>query len=308
LIDQVRENAHFLQFSNLLSFPEITHGIFTRKGGYSQAPFNGVNVSLSTGDVVDDVLRNRLLVLQTLGIENDPCATLWQVHGADVAVLDPDNEVWDDWRDDWAHRSYEVDGQELVWTRRPRRKADAILTRKQHVTLALSFADCTPILLYDPVEHVIGIAHGGWRGTVRGIALAVVEAMNQHYGCEPHNIFAGLAPSIGPCCYEVSAYVRDLFQGDEQFSEMPTQERYRDAVRASAAFSMKQRADRPEPTLHLDLWETNHNQLVLAGLLPEHIELPGVCTGCNTDLFFSHRIEQGKTGRFAVVLTLRNQA
>jgi YfiH family protein len=307
LIEQERENACFLQFSNLLSFPEITHGVFTRLGGFSEAPFNGLNVSLSTGDNADDVLRNRLLVLQTLGVEDDPCATLWQVHSGEVAVLDPDREVWDDWRDDWAHRSYSVDGHELMWTRRPRRKADAILTRERNVTLALSFADCTPILLYDPVEQVIGIAHGGWRGTARGIALASVEAMVQQYGCTPGNIYAGLAPSIGPCCYEVSANVRDLFEGVEQFSEMPTQERFREAVRASATFSLKQRAHRPEPTLHLDLWQTNYNQLVLAGLTPEHIEFPGVCTGCHTDRFYSHRMEQGKTGRFAVVMALRDQ-
>ncbi len=304
MIEQQSEQTRFMQFRNLLPFPEITHAVFTRLGGYSSAPFNGLNVSLSTGDDVDDVLRNRLLALSTVGLEDNPCATLWQVHGADVAVLDPAREAWDDWRDDWAHRSYNVNGHELIWSRRPRRKADAIITQERNVTLALSFADCTPILLYDPVQHVIGIAHGGWRGTARGIALATIEAMQRHYDCSPRNILAGLAPSIGPCCYEVSPYVRELFQGDEQFSEMPTHIHYRGAVRKSAVFSLKQRPHRSEPTLHLDLWETNRNQLLLAGLTSEHIELPGVCTGCNTDLFYSHRMEQGKTGRFAVVLAL----
>jgi copper oxidase (laccase) domain-containing protein len=101
--------------------------------------------------------------------------------------------------------------------------------------------------------------------------------------------------------------VQRLYLGEEQFNEMPTLERYRKPVRESAVFTMKQRADRPAPTIHLDLQETNHNQLLMAGLLPTHIEMPGICTGCQTALFFSHRVEQGKTGRFPVVLALRDR-
>lgn len=308
MIEQQWENAHYLQFSHYLQFPEITHGVFTRLGGYSTTPYKGLNASFSTGDSLENVLHNRLLVLQSLGLQAYPCATLWQVHGADVATLDPGETTWDDWRSDWPHRSYQLEGQELVWTIKPRRKADALITRQQKVTLALSFADCTPLLFYDPVLRVIGLAHGGWRGTARGIALATVEAMCDQFDCRPRDIYAGIAPSIGPCCYEVSEQVQKLYLGQIQFDEMPTLERYRDVLREAAVFSMKQRADRPGPTLHLDLQETNRNQLLMAGLLPEHIEMPGVCTGCRTDLFYSHRVEQGKTGRFPVVLALTANA
>ncbi len=86
---------------------------------------------------------------------------------------------------------------------------------------------------------------------------------------------------------------------------MPTLERYRKLVRESAVFSTRQLPDRT--SLRLDIRETNRNQLLMAGLLPEHIEMSGICTGCRTDLFFSHRVEQGKTGRFPVILAL-NQA
>src|SRR6266705_260731 len=166
-----------MQFGHYRQFPEIRHGVFTRLGGYSTTPYKGLNASYSTGDTIDNVVRNRLLVLQTIEIEEYPCATVWQVQGADVATLDTEKEVWDDWRSDWPHRSYVVDEQELVWTIKPRRKADALITKQRGVTLALSFADCTPLLFYDPVERAIGLAHGGWRGTARGIALATVEAM-----------------------------------------------------------------------------------------------------------------------------------
>ncbi len=304
MIEQQRDSARYLQFHQLQPFSEIVHGVFTRHGGYSQPPFASLNMSSGVGDSSDHVIRNRLLVLETLGLENHPCATLWQVHGADVAILDPDNETWDDWRTDWPYRSYTIDERDLLWTFRPRHKADAILTQQRGIALALSFADCVPIVFYDPVQHVIGIAHGGWRGTARAIVLATVEAMRSRFDSQPRNILASLAPSIGPCCYEVSEYVRALFLGEKQFDDIPADQRYREAVRDSAVFTMRQRPDRPAPTPHLDLWETNRNQLLMAGLLPEHIELPEICTGCRTDLFFSHRVEQGKTGRFPVVVAL----
>jgi YfiH family protein len=307
LIEQRRDNACFMQFSHYLQFPEITHGVFTRLGGYSTTPYKGLNASFSTGDSLENVTRNRLLVLQSLDLQAYPCATLWQVHGAAVAMLDTDKNIWDDWRTDWPHRSYCVEDQELIWTIKPRRKADGLITRQPGVTLALSFADCTPLLFYDPVQHVIGLAHGGWRGTARGIALATVDAMCEQLNCQPRDIYAGIAPSIGPCCYEVSEQVRRLYLGQDQFHEMPTLERYCTMVRESAVFCMRQRADRSGPTIHLDLQETNRNQLLMAGLLPEHIEMPGICTGCQTALFFSHRVEEGKTGRFPVVLALRDR-
>ena len=303
MIERQGDNARYLQFSQYLQFPEITHGVFTRFGGYSTPPYQGLNASLSTGDTLDNVLRNRLLVLQTLGIVEYPCATLWQVHGADIAVLNTEAEVWDDWRNDWPHRSYDVEGQELLWTRKPRRQADAVITQQRGVTLALSFADCTPILFYDPVQHALGLAHGGWRGTARGIAFATVAAMHEQFGCQPKNIYACVAPAIGACCYEVSEQVRRLYIGEEQFEDVPTAAPYRSMVRESAVFSTRQLPERV--SLRLDIRETNRNQLLMAGISPEHLEMPNICTGCRTDLFFSHRIEHGQTGRFPVVLAMR---
>jgi polyphenol oxidase len=303
LIELREDNACYMQFGHYRQFSELRHGVFTRLGGYSKTPYEGLNASFSTGDALENVVRNRLLVLQSLEIEAYPCATLWQVHGAEVATIDTESEIWDDWRDDWPHRSYCVGEQELVWTIKPRRKADALITRQRGVTLALSFADCTPLLFYDPVQGAIGMAHGGWRGTARGIALETVEAMSEQFACRPENIYAGIAPSIGACCYEITEQVRRLYMGEVEFNEMPTAEKYREKVRESAVFSTVQLAD--STSLRLDIRESNYNQLLMAGLLPEHIEMPGICTGCSTDLFFSHRMELGKTGRFPVVMALR---
>src|SRR5258708_13559567 len=196
LIEQQRENACFLQFNQLLPFPEITHGVFKRLGGHSTTPYQGLNASYSTGDSFDNVVRNRLTVLEALDISTYPCATLWQVHGADVATLDTEQEVWDDWRTDWAHRSYFLGERELVWTTKARRKADAIITRQAGVALALSFADCTPLLFYDPVQRVIAMAHGGWRGNARGIFPATGQALSNRLEFQSPPILAGVAPGI----------------------------------------------------------------------------------------------------------------
>ena len=256
----------------------------------------------------DNVVRNRQLALHSLALDDIPCVTLWNVHGADVFAPDVRNNSSREtarvsptschWRSDWAYHTYYTQ----AWTAEEIHKGDALITQQRGVALALSFADCTPIALYDPVTHSIGIAHGGWRGTARGVVLATIGAMIETFGSSPKNIYAGIGPAIGPCCYEVSQNVQDLFMGREQFADMPTQEQYCGLVRESAVFTPVSLPDKE--SLRLDLWETTRRQLLMAGLLPEHIEVAGICTACNVDQFFSHRAEHGKTGRFPMILAL----
>lgn len=298
MIAQQQETTCYLQFHHIGQFPNVIHGIFTRQGGYSLPPYRGLNTlgSLRGGDDIDTVIRNRKLALHSLELEEYPCVTLWNVHGAEVHVPD----IARTWRGDWANRSY----YDQKWTPEEIHKGDALITDRHGVALALSFADCVPIVFYDPVKQVIGIAHGGWRGTARGVVLATVDTMRERFGSQPRDILAGIGPAIGPCCYEVSEQVRELFLGMQQFDTMPTQQQYRGAVHESATFSTLQLPDRK--SLRLDLWETNRKQLLFAGLMPEHIEVSGVCTSCHVDHFFSHRTENGKTGRFPVIIAMSN--
>jgi YfiH family protein len=299
LIEQQHEALHYLQFSHYQPFPDLIHGIFTRQGGFSPPPYLGLNTSMPVRsehrDSVDNVIRNRQLVLQALDIQEYPCITSWQIHGADIATF----SYQDEWRTDWAYHSY----YERTWTPSSIRKADAIITHERGIGLALSFADCVPIVFHDPVEQVIGIAHGGWRGTARGIVVATVEAMSAQFGCLPTNIRAGIGPAVGLCCYEISEQVQQLFSGELSFDDMPTRPHLRSLVRESAVFTTVQLADRT--SLRLDLQETNRRQLLLAGLQSEHIETVDICTSCNTERFFSHRGENGITGRFAVMIALK---
>ena len=288
-------NISYLQFDLFQRFPEVIHGVFTRQGGCSPAPFASLNTSRGGGnDSQENIAHNRYSTLTTLNLEETPAITLWQVHGADVITY----SSHDEWRTDWAYPSY----FERKWSPESIRRGDALITREHSTVLTLSFADCVPIVFYDPVQRVIGMAHGGWRGTARGVVLTTIAAMQARFGCQPGDIHVGIGPAIGACCYEVSEQVRQIFLGEENFPEMPVEERWRETIRASAIFTELPLAERV--SLRLDLAATNRQQLLLAGVPAEQIEVMQICTSCNTDLFFSHRAEHGVTGRFAVVIAL----
>lgn len=298
MIEHQHGDLRFLQFEHYQQFPELIHGIFTRQGGYSLEPYRGLNTSTSLkgGDSIEHVISNRQMTLQTLNIAHYDSVTLWQIHSADVITVDTHNA---EWRTDWAYASYYYQ----KWAPASIHKGDALISKQRGLALALSFADCTPITFYDPVEQVIGIAHGGWRGTARGIIFATVEAMQQQFGCQSQHIYAGIGPAIGPCCYEVSRDVQELFLDGSQFADMPTKKRYRDLVRESATFTQLDLGGKE--SLRLDLRVTNRKQLLAAGLQRAHIEEADICTGCHTDSFFSHRSENGQTGRFPVIMALK---
>ncbi|MBW7882019.1 MAG: peptidoglycan editing factor PgeF [Caldilineaceae bacterium] len=165
--------------------------------------------------------------------------------------------------------------------------SDGLITDATALPLVLVFADCVPVLLYDAEHHALGICHAGWRGTVNGAAAATLWAMQAAYDTDPAQVTACLGPSIGPESYEV---------GDEV---------------VSLALAHLQHADQlfyypngPEQRPYFDLWAANRQQLVAAGVLPDHIEISGIDTARNTADFFSHRAEQGRCGLFSMVAWL----
>jgi YfiH family protein len=166
-------------------FPRyVLHGVFTRRGGVSPAPWDSLNVGATVGDEQVRVLENRARSFATLGRQMGSLFDVWQVHSADAVFAE-------------APRPPEQDHY----------KADIILTDKPDVTLYMRFADCVPILLHDPQKGVVGIAHAGWLGTVRQAAAAAVHAMRERYGSKPGDIQAAIGPSIGVDHYEVGADV-----------------------------------------------------------------------------------------------------
>jgi YfiH family protein len=153
---------------------------------------------------------------------------------------------------------------------------DAVVTQLKDFCLCVSTADCVPILLYDKEKEVIAAVHAGWRGTVGRIVEKTIEVMKSQYGSEGKNIVACIGPSISLESFEV---------GDEVY-----------AAFEEAGFDMTRIARRYEKW-HLDLWEANRVQLLAHGVLPEHIEVAGICTFQHHEDFFSARRLGIKSGR-----------
>jgi len=242
-------------------FPRaVVQGVFTRQGGVSPAPWASLNVGGTVGDESDRVIENRTRSFASLGRRMDSLFDVWQVHSADAIFAE-------------APRPPQADHH----------KADIIFTDRPGVTLYMRFADCVPILLHDPRKHVVGIAHAGWLGTVRGAVSAALQAMMGRYGSHAEDIQAAIGPSIGVDHYEVGADVVGRVQG---------------AFGAGSGSLIQVR----DGKTHFDLWAANRLQLEQAGV--RQIEVAGICTACHLDDWYSHRAERGKTGRFGALIAL----
>lgn len=152
---------------------------------------------------------------------------------------------------------------------------DALVTAQPRVLIGVKTADCTPILLCDPVRNVVGAVHAGWRGTAALVASRAVEAMQAEFSSDPADVVALIGPAIRECCYRVGEEVIAAFSkhlGDE--------------------FCRDQ-----DGTIHADLHGANRRALETAGVRPANIHSINLCTACNPGLFFSHRRDAGKTGR-----------
>ena len=196
-------------------------------------------------------------VLEGAGLAMGRVAWGWQVHGADVARV----------------REGGFGGH-----------VDVLVTTAPGVPLAIFTADCLAIVLADVEAAALAVAHVGWRGTVRGATQAAVSAVVAA-GARPERIRAAIAPSIGPCCYEVDTPVIDAF---------------------AAAYPQHWRAwtipARDAAHVMLDLWAANTTLLEQAGLDPAHIDNPRLCTACHQDTLYSYR--KSNKGRLATLASL----
>ncbi len=254
------DSLRYYQFDLLADSP-VAHAVFTRQGGVSKGEWASLNVGLTVGDAPENVFENRSLSFQAVGQPIESLSDSWLIHGTDVFIYDsprPPDQISPP-------------------------KADIILTDKPGVSLFMRYADCVPIMLYDPIKNAIGLAHAGWKGTVKMVGRRAVEAMSEKYGSDPADILAMIGPSIGPDKYEVGEEVIEAVES---------------AFGSDASRLLPKYGD----STHFDLWEGN--RLVIANAGVKHVEVAGICTGKNVNDWFSHRVEQGKTGRFGALLSL----
>lgn len=245
---------------------QIVHAVFTRRGGVSPEPWAALNVGALVGDDLNRVIENRRRAFRAVGRDPSSMYDVWQVHGVEVVCTD-------------APRPLD----------QPHLKADAILTDNPAVTLFMRFADCVPILLFDPVHRVVGLVHAGWKGTVGQIARQVVKAMQANYRTRPADVRAAIGPSVCARHYKVGADVIE-----QVLQKLPQQ----------AEQILEYDQNEPEASkAYFDLWLAN--QLILEDAGVEKIEVAGICTACHTEEWYSHRGENGRTGRFGALIGLR---
>lgn len=248
------------RFAVLEAEPGCAAGVSTRRGGASGGAFSAMNLSHSVGDARAAVEENRRRLGAALGY--DPARQVFaeQVHSARIAAVDG------------------AGGRVVP-------DVDGLVTDRPGVALTAMSADCPCLVAYDPIRHVAGAAHASWRGTVAGMAGALVRALADRYGSRADDLRVGLAPSIGPCCFAV----KDDFVA---------------AVRAALPYA-DEHLRRDDGRTTFDLWACNRRQLVDAGVRPERIETAGLCTLCRPDLFYSYRRDGPNGGRFAAVVVLQ---
>lgn len=226
--------------------PELLAAESTRHGGVSEVPYASLNLGTSTADLPKYVAENRVRFWQSLGVEAAQVATSHQVHGSEVlTVTHPGN-----------YTGY-----------------DALITRQRGILLAVTVADCTPILVYDSVHQAVAAIHAGWRGTVQAIVTKTLEKMRVKFGTDPADCYAYVGTCIDECSFEVGAEVA------EQFSVA------------------HRRFDPVAGKYLVDLKKANSEQLLAAGVNKNHIEISIFSTVLHNHSYFSYRYENGQTGR-----------
>lgn len=254
-----------LRFPSLAAYPGLVHAVSTRQGGVSTGGYASLNLSTSTGDSRENVDANYRRLAEAMDLPRERFTTTWQVHGTHVV-----------------RATAQTVGGMLD-------KADGIISDTPGLPLTQRYADCTPLLVYDPRRHAVGLGHAGWRGTVDGMAMALVQAMVAEFSSDPADLMAVIGPAIGPCCYEVGPDVVD-----EVRRTFPV---------AETLLSQPANGSAASAGPHFDLWAANRWQLEQAGV--GQIEVASICTRCQRETYFSHRGDGPVTGRFGAVVMLK---
>jgi len=252
----------YYTFQNLEAAGFVRHGFSTRIGGVSRGPFATMNLGHNTGDDAGNIRENYRLFCAAIGAAPENIVTGNQQHTTNIRNVKNHVPGNDDF-------------------------TDGLVTDTAGIVLATYYADCVPLLLYDPICRVIANCHAGWRGTAHNMAGIATAKMMTDYGCDPRNILAGIGPSISCENFEVGPEVAQEFKDLLPFSV--------DFVYNSKSVENK---------FHIDLWGINRQSLIMAGLYNGNIETAGLCTFDDELHFYSHRRNGKQRGSLAAFIEL----
>ena len=244
---------------------DTPHCFSTRFGGVSESALASLNLGVHRGDAPKNVLENYRRLGDAVGF--DPKRTVFtkQIH-SDIIERVGASDC----------------GRGLIVP--VENGCDGLVTNEPEVVLTVFSADCTPVLLYDPVAKAVGAVHAGWRGTAAAIAARAVERMTAEFGSKPENIRAAIGPCISQCCFETDRDVPDAMRS--AFGE--------DAKQAIRAVGSK---------YYVNLKVLNALVLTRAGV--RQIDIAAECTACEPERFWSHRRVGNRRGSLAAMILLR---
>lgn len=250
----------------------ILSGISLRTGGTSHGPFASLNLGLHVGDCSENVVENRRIVAEKIGLPLDHWVCAEQVHGTAIARV-----------------TEELAGAGATSLATAVKSVDGLFTTEAGLLLALCFADCVPVYYYVKRPAAVGLMHCGWRGTVGGGAARMVETLCVALHVSPQDVHTIIGPAISGPDYEVDQKVID------------------EVSRLDRPVWDQSVISHGDGHYLLDLQALNRAILIEAGIPEKQIQVTGYSTGANSELFYSFRRDRGRTGRMMGFIGIKNE-
>ena len=246
----------------------LNYGFSTRYGGVSEGSLTSLNLGVNRPDTIENLKVNYKVFCDALGVDAETVIVPKQIHSDEMFRVSRENE------------------EIMLFSEQPKPCCDGLVTTDTSVSIGIFYADCTPVLLYDPVKKCVCTVHCGWRGTVKGFAGKCAGEMCREFGSVPENIHCAIGPCIGADCFEVGEEVAVEFTG--------------------AGFEKFVKPGKTADKFYVDLKGVNREFLIRAGIKPENVTVSEECTHCLTEKYFSHRGCGADTGRMALIAQIKN--
>lgn len=261
----------YLTFPDLEGTGIVNHLFSTRLGGVSEGYLGTMNLSYGRGDKKENVDANYRKIAQILGTQIENFVLTDQTHTVNIKMVG------------------KKDAGKGIIKEKDYCDIDGFITNEKGLVLTALFADCVPLYFVDPLHQAIGLAHAGWKGTVRKMAQHMLSEMEAAYGSKPEDMKVGIGPCICRECYEV---------GEEVLLE------YRKLLGSMIDNGTIYHQNK-NGKYQLDIALANYYILLAAGVRPENISTSDICTCCNPEYLYSHRASDGKRGNLGAFLALK---
>lgn len=262
-----QDNLKYYTFENIEKTNIVKHCFSTKFGGVSTGCYESMNLAFRE-DKKENVIKNYEILCNSIGVDYKNVVFSNQIH------------------QDKIYKVTKKDIGKGLLKESDIKGYDALITNEKDIVLVTFYADCVSIFIVDPINKAIGMAHSGWRGTVKEIGAKTIKEMTKEYNSNPKDLIVGIGPSIEKCCFQVGGEVVEEFKKDLPFSENYI---FNDSVKDK---------------FKIDLQGIIKQTIINSGVLENNIEVSRLCTMCNSNMFFSHRVMGNERGSLAAIISL----